>query len=99
MIVKRDKRLKENYSLVLDPDGFFMPTPASMDKYPTHMKEVFKYLQNTISANDIVALQEGITSEESLINVYFKILEKINLVLMKANEFLKISNHATPELV
>ena len=40
----------------------------------------------------MVALQEGETCEESLINVYFKILEKINLVLLKANEFLKMQS-------
>ena len=33
--------------------------------------------------------EAGETSEESLINVYFKILEKINLVLLKANDYLK----------
>ena len=67
-----------------------MPFPTSTDGQPTHLKEVFKYLRNTLTPGDLVALQEGETSEESLINVYYKILEKINLVLLKANDFLKV---------
>ena len=55
-----------------------------------HIKEVFTYLKNAVNPGDLVALQEGETCEESLINVYFKILEKINLVLLKANDFLKL---------
>jgi len=51
---------------------------------------VFKYLRNTLTPGDLVALHDGETSEESLINVYYKILEKINLVLLKASEFLKV---------
>ena len=46
-------------------------------------------MQNAISGGDLVALQEGETCEENLINVYFKILEKVNLVLLRANEYIK----------
>jgi len=67
-----------------------MPFPSSIDSYPMHIKEVFTYLKNAVNPGDLVALQEGETCEESLINVYFKILEKINLVLLKANDFLKL---------
>lgn len=60
-----------------------------------HVKELFKYLQNAVTAGDLVDLQNGETSEETLINVYFKILEKINLVLLKANDFLRVQQHTT----
>ena len=89
-IASREKRFKDNRAVLNDPDGFEMPMPQSIDKYPMHLKEVFKYLQNTISSLSLVDLEAGVTSDESLINVYFKILEKINLVLLKANEFLKV---------
>ena len=46
-------------------------------------------MQSAITGGDLVALQEGETCEENLINVYFKILEKINLVLLRANEYIK----------
>jgi len=42
LMVKRDKRFKDNRSFLLNPDGFDMPMPASIDKYPTHIKELFK---------------------------------------------------------
>lgn len=71
-----------------------MPFPASTDAFPSHIKEVFTFLKNAINPGDLVALQEGETCEENLINVYFKILEKINLVLLKANDFLKAQQTA-----
>ena len=88
-MLKRDKRFTQNRSMLLDPEGFEMPYPETVDQYPTHIREVFQFLQKAITAGDLVALQEGETCEESLINVYFKILEKINFVLLKANDFLK----------
>lgn len=87
---KREKRFVNNRSLLLDPNGFEMPFPKAVDQLPTHMREVFQFLQKAVTAGDLVALQEGETSEESLVNVYFKILEKINLVLLRANDFLKM---------
>ena len=46
-------------------------------------------MQQTISPDDLVDLQEGETSDESIVNVYFKILSKINLVLLRAQDFLR----------
>lgn len=93
MLVKREKRFAENRKLLLDPEGFEMPKPLGEDsasKYG-HVNEILKFVGRAINSGDLVALQNGETSEESLINVYMKILEKINLVLIKANDFLK--NH------
>jgi len=97
LMARREKRFASNRDFLLSPDGFEMPFPASLDSFPSHLKEVFKYLQNAVTAGDLVALQNGETSEESLINVYYKILEKINLVLLKANDFLKVQQHTTGE--
>lgn len=78
-----------------------MPFPTSTESMPITIREVFKYLQNTITKGDLQALIEGETSEESLINVYFKILEKINLVLLKANDFIKTQQiqDSIPQLI
>lgn len=94
LVAKREKRFAKNRELLLDPDGFEIPFPKTMYEYPTHIREVFQFIQNAITAGDLVALQEGETSEESLINVYFKVLEKINLVLLRANDFLKMQANA-----
>ena len=99
MLVKREQRFNDNLNFVMDAEGFEMPMPESIDAYPAHIKEVLKYLQTTISAKDIVSLQMGETNDEALINVYYKILEKVNIVLMKSNEFMKLSSHMTPERI
>lgn len=92
MLAKRDKRFGENRSQLLDPEGFEMPTPMENEKSKKtsgHVNEILKYLKHAVNAGDLVGLVNGETSEESLINVYMKILEKINLVLLKANDFLR----------
>ena len=101
LMLKREKRFIENRTLLLDPSGFNMPFPTSLEQYPNHMKEIFKSIQLEISSDDIVALQEGETSDESIINVYFKVLQKVNLVLHRANDYLKMqatagANQANP---
>jgi len=89
--MKREKRIKDNRALINSLDGFEMPFPTeeSVQNYPTHIREVFQYMQSMLSANDLVSLLEGETYEETLINVYFKILDKINLVLIRANDFIQ----------
>ena len=101
MLGKRDKRFGENRSQLLDPEGFEMPTPMENEKSKKtsgHVNEILKYLKHAVNAGDLVGLVNGETSEESLINVYMKILEKINLVLLKANDFLRNQNFDTQQL-
>ena len=52
-----------------------------MSKFPGHLREIFEFYKSTIRADDLVLLQKGEISSENLINLYFKILEKINFVL------------------
>ena len=80
--------------MLLDADGFDMPQPASLDSFPSHIREVLQFMLSVVTAGDLVALQEGETCEESLINVYFKVLEKINMVLLRSNDFLKQQQNA-----
>ena len=46
-------------------------------------------IQNSLSSDDLVALIEGEISEERLINIFFKILEKVNFFLLKASDYIK----------
>ena len=46
-------------------------------------------IQNSISSDDLISLNDGEANEERLINVYFKILEKINFFLLKASDYIK----------
>ena len=90
LMLKREKRFIANRTMLLDPSGFEMPFPSSIEQYPNHIKEIFRSIQLEISSDDIVALQEGETSDENIINVYFKVLQKVNLVLHRANDYLKM---------
>lgn len=88
LLNKRNKRFRSNEDLLLSEDGFEMPQPKASE-YPTHIREVLQFMQSQITQGDLVALQEGETCEENLINVYYKILQKVNLVLLRANEYIR----------
>lgn len=75
--------------MLLSPNGFKLKFPANMSKFPTHLREIFEYFKQIIKADDLVLLQKGEISDENLINLYFKVLEKINFVLQKVQEFFK----------
>ena len=80
---KRNKRFENNRDLLMVDDGYDMPQLPDTSEYPLNIKEIFKFIEaEGISADDLVELQEGETSSQSLINVYFKILEKINQALL-----------------
>ena len=55
-MLKREKRFIDNRTLLLDPSGYDMPFPTSLEQYPNHIKEIFKSIQLEISSDDIVAL-------------------------------------------
>ena len=46
-------------------------------------------MTSSITSGDLYDLQQGELCDENLINVYFKTLEKINLLLLRANEYIK----------
>lgn len=50
-------------------------------EYPQHLKEIFQYFEALMpKKTDLAEFAQGILFKESIINVYFKILEKINLL-------------------
>ena len=88
-MLKRDKRHEANQNMLLDPDGFEMPFPEGGNSFPPLTREIFKAMKTGVTSGDLVALQEGESFEEGLIDIYFKIFETINLMLLKSNEYLK----------
>jgi len=44
------------------------------------MKELFEYLKTMLTRKDLIGFIQGSLFSENIINVYFKILEKMNLV-------------------
>ena len=65
-----------------------MPQPQPTE-FPTHIREVLQFMTSSITSGDLYDLQQGELCDENLINVYFKTLEKINLLLLRANEYIK----------
>jgi len=44
--------------------------------------DIFNFFKQKIKAEDLVKLSKGEEVSENLINLYFKIMEKINFVLL-----------------
>ena len=53
------------------------------------MKEIFTIFEKSIRADDIIQLLNGTLYSEDVLNLFFKILERINQVLIAAQNFLK----------
>ena len=87
--MKRDKRHEDNRNLLLDVDGFDMPFPEAVNSFPPLTREIFKAMKTGVTGGDLIALQEGESFDEGMIDIYFKIFETINLMLLKSNEYLK----------
>ncbi len=50
------------------------------NQYQYHVREIFEYFKALIPKSDLLEFAKGKLFRENIINVYFKILEKINLV-------------------
>jgi len=83
LLNSREERFRENEETLLSNNGFKLKFPANMHKFPTHLREIFEFYKQTIRGEDLILLQKGEISSENIINLYFKILEKINFVLQK----------------
>lgn len=82
----RQDRFKRNRKVVQSSKGFKITFPAYKSFSP-HIREIFELFRQTLKAEDIKALQDGTLFSEQFINLYFKILEKMNLVLLSAQNF------------
>lgn len=61
------------------------------------MREVFEYFKALITKDDLLALAEGSLYRENIINVYFKILEKFNLILQQSYNFQRATTRYSVE--
>ena len=55
------------------------------------MREIFEYFKAIVHENDLLDFATGKFYKENLINVYFKILEKMNLVIQSSYNYQKQS--------
>jgi hypothetical protein len=68
---------KQLVSILQTPGPFIFP---NFEKYPYHVREIFEYFKALITKKDLLDFVKGKLFKDNIINVYFKILEKINLV-------------------
>jgi hypothetical protein len=62
--------------------GFKMSFPDESGQ-PRSLKDIFNYYKKAIKPEALVQLSKGESVSEHLINLYFKILEKVNFVLLQ----------------
>lgn len=55
--------------------------------YPYHVREVFEYYNAIVHKEDLLEFSKGKLYRENIINVYLKILEKINLIRQSQYNF------------
>ena len=79
---KQEAKFKKNEEFLMsgsvdDP----LPFPEDFAKnYPFQIREIFEYLTAVMRKKDLVGFLQGNLFSEKIINMYFKILEKMNLV-------------------
>ena len=84
ILKSRDRRFVKNTQQL--KAGFKIKIPV-LKNYSPHVKEILELYRQTLKAEDLVALMEGTLFSEAFVNLYFKILEKMNLVLVSAQTF------------
>lgn len=89
ILASRNDRFRRNQKIVLDKRGFQLTFPKKIDNFPLFMKEIFTIFEKSIRADDIIQLLNGTLYSEDVLNLFFKILERINQVLIAAQNFLK----------
>ena len=77
-----NSRFKKNYEFLRNKS--LQLNFPDYNKYPYHVREIFEYYKALIHKDDLYDLAQGTLYKENIINVYFKILEKVHLVLQSS---------------
>ena len=54
---------------------------------PFQVQEVYDYMRKHLTRKDLINLLQGTGFSENIINVYFKVLEKMNLVQLSQDNY------------
>lgn len=79
MIRQRQVRFESNRKRL--SKGLKMKFPAEASQ-PRALRDIFTTFKQVIKPEDLIRLSRGEEVTEGLINLYFKILEKINFTLL-----------------
>lgn len=75
---KKKARQRENLKLLKSGAPLRVP---DCNKYPLLVREIFEYYKGVVNDQDLRDFADGTFYKENLINLYFKILEKMSLVI------------------
>ena len=57
--------------------------------FPVHVRELFEYYEGMVRKGDLESFAKGTYFEDNIINVYMKILSKMNQVLIASSNYQK----------
>ena len=92
-IKQRARRFEDNRKRLNKGFKFQFPDES---KQPRQLRDIFNYYKKAVKPEDLVKLSKGEEVSENLINLYFKVLEKINFVLIQVQGFLKNETPGRP---
>ena len=65
-----------------------LPFPKNFSKrYPFQLREIFEYFQAVMRKRELLSFLQGTLFSEKILNMYFKILEKMNLVQLSMDNY------------
>ena len=59
------------------------------ERYPFQLREIFDFLQAVMTKGDLAEFLSGKLYSEKIINMYFKVLEKMNLVQLSMDNYMR----------
>ena len=68
------------------------------NSYPYHIREIFELFNGIVTKDDLIGFQEKTLYSDNIINLYFKILEKVNLVNRNSYNFRRATVRNTTDL-
>lgn len=80
---KRQARFKRNQEFLKSSFDLRFP---DYSRYPYQVREIFEYFKGLIHKEDLQKFNRGQLFKENIINVYFKILEKMHQVMQSTNQ-------------
>ena len=84
-------RFDENEQLLTSgsPDAP-LPFPKNYaNRYPFQLREIFEYFHAVMRKKELLGFLQGTLFSEKIINMYFKVLEKMNLVQLSMDNYMR----------
>lgn len=91
----RDQRVKKSLEKLQSSKQLIFP---DYNSYPYHLRELFEYYKALIHRDDLLDFAKGTLFKENIVNVYFKMLEKVGFVLQGSYNFHRATTRNSSDL-